>query len=171
MHFDAEFFVALGFMLFVLIMGYLGVHKRIAAELDRRSAQVADELAEARRVRDEAEKLLASYVEKARQAEAEATSIVEQARAEAEAFAQEAAARMQDFVTRRSKQAAAKIALAEAQATAEVRAAAADAAVSAAELVLKETMRGPVSADIIARAIPEAKSRLAVAEQANARLP
>ncbi len=171
MHFDAEFFVALGFLLFVLMMGYLGVHKRITGELDRRTKQVANELAEAKRVRDEAEKLLASYTEKARQAEAEAASIVQQAKAEAEALAQEAAVRMQDFITRRSKQAEAKIALAEAQATAEVRAAAADAAVSAAELVLKETVHGPVSADILARAIPEAKSRLAVAERTNALLP
>jgi F-type H+-transporting ATPase subunit b len=165
MHFDAEFFVALGFLLFVLMLCYLGVHKRIASELDRRTAQVAAELAEAKRLRDEAEKLLASYTEKARQAQAEAASIVQQAKAEAAALAQEAAARMQDFITRRSKHAEARIALAEAEATADVRAAAADVAVNAAELVLKEAVRGPVSADIIARAIPEAKSRLATTER------
>jgi F-type H+-transporting ATPase subunit b len=160
MHFDAEFFVALGFLLFVLLLGYLGVHTRIAAELDRRATQVTNELAEARRLRDEAERVLASFMEKARQAEAEAAAIVQQAKAEAEALAQEAAARMEDFIARKSKQAEAKIALAEAQATADVRAAAADAAVNAAETVLKETVKGPASHHFIARAIPEAKSRL-----------
>jgi len=58
MHFDAEFFVALGFLLFVLLLGYLGVHTRVAAELDRRATQVTNELAEARRLRDEAERVV-----------------------------------------------------------------------------------------------------------------
>jgi F-type H+-transporting ATPase subunit b len=160
MHFDAEFFVALGFLLFVLLLGYLGVHQRIAAELDRRASQVSSELDEAKRLREEAERVLSSFTERARLAEAEAAEIVQQAKTEAEALAKEAAARMEDFISRRSKQAEAKIALAEAQATADVRAAAADAAVGAAEVVLKETVNGSVAADFIARAIPEARNQL-----------
>ena len=49
MHFDASFFVALGFVLFVLLLGYVGVHTKIAGALDGRAKLIADELAEARR--------------------------------------------------------------------------------------------------------------------------
>jgi F-type H+-transporting ATPase subunit b len=160
MHFDAEFFVALGFLLFVVLLGYLGVHNRITAELDRRAARVANELAEAKRLRDEAERVLQSFKDKAQQAEIEAANIVKHAQMEAETLAREAAQRMQDFVARRSEQADAKIAVAETQAAAEVRAAAADAAVAAAELVLKETVKGAVAANYLAQAIPETQRRL-----------
>jgi F-type H+-transporting ATPase subunit b len=160
MHFDAEFFVALGFLLFVILLGYLGVHDRILTELDRRAERVSQELAEAKRLREEAERVLQSFQEKAKQAEIEAANIVTRAKTEAETLAREAAERMQDFITRRSEQADAKIALAETQAAAEVRSAAADAAVAAAERVLKETVRGPAAASYIAEAISDTRRRL-----------
>ena len=160
MHFDAEFFVALGFLLLVLLFGYLGVHSKIAAALDRRGAQVAAELAEAQRLRQEAEKVLASFASKAHEAEAEAEAIIRQAKAEAEALAKEAAARVADFISRRTAQAESKIALAEAQAAAEVRAAAADAAVAAAEIVLKAEVKGSTAAELLASSIDEIGGRL-----------
>ena len=51
MHFDAEFFVAAGFLLFVCLLFYVGVHKTILGGLDARSQRIADELGEARRLR------------------------------------------------------------------------------------------------------------------------
>jgi F-type H+-transporting ATPase subunit b len=160
MHFDAEFFVALGFLLFVILLGYLGVHDRIVTELDRRTERVTNQLAEAKQLREEAERVLQSFQEKAKQAEIEAANIVKLAKLEADTLAREAAERMQDFITRRSEQADAKIALAETQAAAEVRAAAADAAVAAAERVLKETVKGPAADSYIAEAIAETRRRL-----------
>ena len=157
---DAEFFVALGFVLFVVLLGYLGVHKQITTALDNRAAQIAKELAEAKRLRDEAAAVLASFEKKRAEAEAEAQAIIAQARSEAEALAREAADRMADFVARRTKQAESKIALAEAQATSEVRAAAADAAVKAAETVLRAQTTGAVAADLVSKEISALKSRL-----------
>ena len=142
MHFDAEFFVAAGFVVFVMLLGYLGVHRMVTKALDERIKKVEDELAEARRLREEAEAVLASFKKKAGEAEAEAAAIVTSAKAEAENLAKEAAARMADFVSRRQKQAEAKIALAEQQATADVRAAAAEAAVKAAESVIRTETTG-----------------------------
>ena len=69
MHFDAEFYVACGFVLFVLMLGYFGVHRWIAGALDGRTNQIASELAEAKRLREEAESVLASYKQKAADAE------------------------------------------------------------------------------------------------------
>ena len=105
MHFDASFFVAVGFALFVLLLGYAGVHNTIVGALDKRASTVESELAEARRLREEAETLLASYRKKASDAEAEAAAIVETGTRQAEALARETAERMNEFVQRRTKQA------------------------------------------------------------------
>lgn len=160
MHFDAEFFVALGFFCFLGVLGYFGVHSMIAGALDGRAKQIAAELAEAKRLREEAESVLASYKHKAAEAEKEAQSIVAQAREEAEAMAKEAAARMDEFVARRTKQAETKIAMAEAQASSDVRAAAAEAAVRAAESVLKVEAKGQLAGELIAKGIGDIKARL-----------
>lgn len=160
MHFDAEFFVAVGFVLFVCLLFYVGVHKSILGGLDARSKKIADELGEARRLRAEAQALLASFTQKAIAAEAEAAAIVKQAVAEAEAHASEASARIEEFVTRRTAQAQTKIALAEAQATADVRAAAADAAVRASEIVLKAQTVGQAANDLVMQEIAGLSARL-----------
>jgi F-type H+-transporting ATPase subunit b len=67
---------------------------------------------------------------------------------------------MEEFVARRAKMAETKIAQAEAQAIADVRAAAADAAVSAAEKILTESVKGKVADDLLARGISEMKTKL-----------
>ena len=160
MHFDAEFFVAAGFLLFVCLLFYVGVHKTILGGLDARSQRIADELGEAKRLRGEAEALLASFTQKAIAAEAEAAGIIKQAVVEAEAHAKEAAQRIEDFVARRTKQAEAKIAMAETQATADVRAAAAEAAVRASEIVLKAETVGQAASDLVMKEISGLKARL-----------
>ena len=154
-HFDAEFFVACGFLLFVALLGYLGVHRLIAKGLDARITRVKAELAEAERLRREAGDLLASFAAKRKAAEAEAAEIVAQARAEADLLAKEAHARMEDFVARRTRQAQDKIAMAEAQAAADVRAAAADAAVRAASIVLKQDVNSGHGGALVDRSIAD----------------
>ena len=160
MHFDAEFFVAAGFAVFLMVLGYLGVHRKATSALDARIKMVEDELAEAKRLRVEAEAVLASFKKKALEAEAEAASIVTQAKAEADNIAKETAARMADFVERRRKQAETKIAMAEAQATADVRAAAADAAIRAAETVIKQQTTAATAADLVGKGIQDLKRLL-----------
>ena len=120
--------------------------------LDGRAARIKAELDEARRLRDEAQALLAEYQRKRGEAEQEAEAIVAGARDEAERLAAEAKTKVEEFVARRTKMAETKIAQAEAQAVADVRAAAADAAVAAAEKILSETVKGKVADDLIAKA-------------------
>jgi F-type H+-transporting ATPase subunit b len=160
MHFDAEFFVAVAFVLFLCTLGYFGLHTTIIGALDSRRNLIAKELAEAKRLRDEAAAVLASYEKKRAAAEGEAQAIIAQARAEAESMAKEAGERMNEFVARRTKQAEAKIAMAEQQATADVRAAAADAAVKAAETVLRNEVRGQTASDLVMSEITALKGRL-----------
>jgi F-type H+-transporting ATPase subunit b len=160
MHLDAEFWVALGFVIFVIYLGYLGVHRKLNAALDDRAAKISAELAEAKRLRDEASAVLDSYKKKAAAAETEAANIVAQARTEAEMVAKEAEVRMADFVARRTKQAEAKIAMAETQATTDVRAAAAEAAVAIAKGVFKADPQGTGASNLVGQEIDRLRSRL-----------
>ncbi len=156
---NAEMWVAAGFVVFLAILAYLGIHGRLGAALDDRARKVADELAQAKRLHDEAAAVLDSFKRKGAAAEAEAAAIVAQARKEAELMSQEAQARLTEYVTRRTRQAEQKIAMAEIQATADVRAAAADAAVKAAELVLRRDPRGTGVSDLAAREIGRLKAQ------------
>jgi F-type H+-transporting ATPase subunit b len=160
MEFDAEFYVTLGFLVFVCLLGYLGVHRMVLSSLDARGKAVADDLAQAAKLRDEATALLASFEKRAAEAEASAAAIVAEARAQAEQMAKETAERMADFIARRTRQAETKIAMAEAQAAADVRAAAADHAVRAAERVLRDQTQGATGAELVARDISVLKDRL-----------
>jgi F-type H+-transporting ATPase subunit b len=157
---EPEFWVAVAFVIFVGVLIYVGVPKLVTKALDDRAKRVQDELDEARRLKEEAQKLLAEYKAKQRQADDEATAIIAGAKAEAERFAAEAKTKMEEFVARRAKMAETKIAQAEAQAVADVRAAAADAAVSAAEKILTDSVKGKVADDLLARGIGDVKTKL-----------
>jgi F-type H+-transporting ATPase subunit b len=157
MEFNEEFFVALGFILFVLLVAYLGVHTKIAAALDQRAARIKAELAEAERFRAEAAEILASFEKKKAEAEAEAAALVAQAHAEAATIAKEAHERLTEFVERRTKQAEEKIATAEALALLQVRGAAADAAVAAAETVLAGEVKGGFGTELVTKGISDLK--------------
>lgn len=155
-----ETWVAIAFVILMAVFVWLGIHRTVLTALDHRAQRIKAELDDARRLKDEAAKLLADYQARRASAEREAQEIVTNARAEAERIAAEARTRMEDFVVRRTKTAENKIALAEAQALADVRAAAAEAAVAAASTVLSQSVKGQVADDLLARGIAEVKSKL-----------
>jgi len=157
---EAEFWVAVAFFVFVALLGYIGAHRMSLGSLDQRREKIKSELDAARRLREDAEKLLAEYQRKQREAESEAQTIISNAQAEAERIAAEAHARLEELIARRTGIAQTKIAQAEAQALADVRAAAADAAVTAAEKILRKTAKGKVAEDLIAKGIDDIKAKL-----------
>ena len=57
--FNAEFFVALSFLIFLGLAIYLGLPRAVITSLDKRSKDIQDELDEARNLREEAQKILA----------------------------------------------------------------------------------------------------------------
>lgn len=160
MPFEAEFWVAVSFVIFLAVLGYFGVHRMVLDLLDQRSIRIQSDLEEARRLRDEAQAVLAEYQRKRNEAEHEASAIVASARAEAERLAAEAKAKVEEFVARRTKMADLRIAQAETQAIADVRSAAADAAVAAAEKILTETVKGKTADDLIAQGIRDLPAKL-----------
>src|SRR5215212_9851277 len=153
--FEAEFWVAVAFVLFIGVLGYFGVHQLILSSVDQRRGKIKAELDEARRLKEEAQALLAEYQRKQHEAEEEAAGIIAGAKAEADRMVVEANAKMEEFVARRTKMAETKIAQAEAQAISDVRAAAADAAVAAAEKVLTESVKGDVADKLVAKGIED----------------
>ena len=158
--FEAEFWVAVAFVIFVGVLIYYRAHKMAIDAIDARRDRIQAELDEARRLREEAQALLELYRRKQQEAEREAADILAGARAEADRLAVEAAAKMEEVLARRTKMAEAKIDQAETQALADVRAAAAEAAVAAAEVILKETVRGKLADDLLAKGIADLKGKL-----------
>lgn len=157
---SAELWVAVAFLILMGIFGWMGVHRTILKALDNRSNRISDELADARRLKEEAAKLVEEYRARRAAAEREAQDIVASAKADAERIAAETKAKMEDFVARRTKSAETKIALAEAQALADVRAAAADAAVAAASQIMSQTVKGPVADDLLTKGIADVRAKL-----------
>jgi len=158
--FQAEFWVAVAFLLLMGVFRYFGVHRTILQALDHRRDRIKKELDDARRLKEEATKLVAEYRARRASAEREAQEIITNAKVDAERIASEAKAKMEDFVARRTKTAESKIAQAETQAIADVRAAAAEAAVTAASSIMTQSVKGSVADGLIAKGIQDVRSKL-----------
>jgi F-type H+-transporting ATPase subunit b len=158
--YEAEFWVAVAFVVLIAILWKVGAFRTATTALDDRANRIKTELDDARRLKDEAQALLAASERRHSEAEREAQDIIASARADAERVAEEARMKAEEFVARRTKMAETKIAQAESQAVADVRAAAADAAVAASEKILSESVRGKAADDLIAQGISELRSKL-----------
>lgn len=146
-------FVAL--VLFIGLLVYLKVPAAIMGALDSKSQAIAKELHDARKLREEAEALLAEYEAKRAAAEAEAKAIVDSAKEQAALVAEETRASMTAAIKRREQQAEDRIAQAEARAAAEVRAAATDAAINAAEKLIRERLSDKAQSALVAEGVAE----------------
>jgi F-type H+-transporting ATPase subunit b len=160
MLYSPEFWVAISFLVFVGILVKMGVPALVTKALDDRADTVRKELDQARRLREEAQDLLADYQRKQRAADDEAKAIIEEARREAEAMKAESARTLKEQLERRTRLAEEKIARAEAQAVSEVRAAAVDVAMSTAERLISEKLATDGGAELLSRSIRDLKGKL-----------
>ncbi|MFN7104366.1 MAG: F0F1 ATP synthase subunit B [Pseudorhizobium sp.] len=137
---DASFFALVGLILFFVLLAYLKVPGMMGKALDQRADNIRNELADAKRLREEAQHLLAEYQRKRKEAEAEAREIVAAAEREAAMLTEDARQKTEEFVARRNALSEQKIRQAEADAIAAVRSAAVDLAIAAAEkIIVKKT--------------------------------
>ena len=157
---DPTFWVALSLVAFFLLLGYLKIHEKLAEALDNRAGRIREELEEARRLREEAQSILAEYQRKQQDAEHEANEIIRLAKDEAEALAAETRRKLEESLERRTRLAEEKIERAEAQAHDEVRAAAIDAAISAAAQIIEKKITASTSSKLIDESIKGLKDRL-----------
>jgi F-type H+-transporting ATPase subunit b len=154
---DPEFWVLLAMVIFIVVV-WKPARRAIIGTLDERAMRIRGELEEARKLRDEAEQLLADYRQKGREAEADAQAIITHARDEAERIAVQSARDLQQSLERRQRLAEERIAQAEAKALDEIRAAAVDVAIAAAREVIVAELderRGATMLDAAIAALPQ----------------
>ena len=157
---DATFWATVALFIFLAAMVYIKVPGMITKNLDGRADKIRDDLDEARKLREEAQVLLAEYQRKRKEAEKEAEGIVAAAKREADALSLDAARKMEEFVERRTIVAEQKIEQAEAQALTEVRSLAIDVAMEAAEQIIGSKVSGKTASDLISQGIADVKSKL-----------
>ena len=158
--FDATFFVALSFILFVVFVIWAGLPSTIIKSLDDRSEQIKKELDEARILHEEAQKLLATEKRKLEQCDAEVEEILKQASEQAALIAKKSNKLLKEEIQRKQKQADLKIAQARDDAIREVRAKASELSLIIAKEYLKENIDDNVASDLIDKSISDLKDNL-----------
>ena len=131
--YEPEFWVAVSFFIFIGVLVYLGIHKKVASALDARALRISKELEETLRLREEAEKLLTDYRRKLGDVVTEVDNIMALAAKQAETLAEETRQSLKEHVERRIKLAEQKIARAEMEAVRELRNDAVDVAIAAGQ--------------------------------------
>jgi F-type H+-transporting ATPase subunit b len=157
---EAEFWVGVAFLIFIALLVWMKVPGVAVKVLDARAEKIRAELAEAERLRKEAEELLASIRARREAAEKQAAELLASAEVEARQLEAEAHARLEEQIKRRGEIAKAKIAQAETQATAEVKAAAAELAIEAAAAVLTKRAEGMKTDPLVDQAMGDLSVKL-----------
>jgi len=158
--FDATFFVALSFILFVVFVVWAGLPSTIIKSLDNRSKQIKKELDEARILHEEAQKLLATEKRKLEQCDAEVEEILKQASEQAALITEKSNNLLKEEIQRKQKQADLKIAQARDEAIKEVRAKASELSLVIAKEYLKENIDDKIASELIDKSISDLKNNL-----------
>jgi len=156
---DPAFWVGLAFLLVVAFL-FKPVAKGLTATLDERAASIRTQIEEARKLREDAQALLAEYKRKQRDAMAEAEKIIAQARADADRLKVDAEKDLENAIARRQQQALERIAQTEAQAIASVRNTAVDVALAAAEKLIQTSLDPAKKQALADKAIAELPARM-----------
>ena len=156
---NPEFWIAVSFVIAIAILVKLAGGRFIGA-LDAHSARIASQLEEARKLREEAEALLAEQQRKQRDALNEARDIIAHAHSEAERISGEAAAELDRSLRLRELHARETIALSEAKAVTEVRGVVVDIAIEAARRALTSHLDQQRGSALIDSAIADVASQL-----------
>jgi F-type H+-transporting ATPase subunit b len=154
-----ETWLALALLVVVGVLLWKGLAP-IVASLDRRAERIGGAIAEAETLREEAEKMLADYKRRQREALGEAEHILAHARAETERIAVQAGRNLEAQIERHEQLALARIAQAEQAAVAAVRNQAVDLAIAASAVVLRQELDEKRSAELIDRSLAEVASKL-----------
>ena len=154
---EPEFWVAVAFVLFLGVLIYAGAHKKILDALDQRGVRIKAELDEARRLKEEAQKLLADYRRKLGDVVTEVDNIIALAAKQAETLAAETRQSLKEHVDRRIKLAEEKIARAEMEAVREFRSVAVDAAIAAAQNLIGAKLTPDRAEKIVSQSIKALK--------------
>ncbi|WP_374299410.1 F0F1 ATP synthase subunit B [Paracoccus sp. (in: a-proteobacteria)] len=157
---NTNFIVLIAFLVFVGVLVYFKVPAKVGALLDNRAEGIRRDLDEAKRLREEAQEIYASYERRQREVAGQAEQIVANARREAEAAAAKSKADLKTSIERRLKAAEDQIASAENDAVRAVRDRAVQAAVAAASTLLAQQVSAGQRSAGIDDAIEDVARRL-----------
>jgi F-type H+-transporting ATPase subunit b len=156
---DPRFWVAVAFAVFVLL-AFKPLGRALTRMLDARSAQIASELAEARRLREEAQATLQMYRQKQQESLQEAENLLARAKEDAARMGLEAEAELKTAMDKRMKLATDRIAQSEAKALQDVQNHVVDIAIAAARTLIQEHLGRSGGKDLIKQAANELERKL-----------
>ncbi len=157
---DTNFVVLVAFALFVGLLAYVRVDKLLFAALDQRAEKIRSELEEARRLREEAQALLATFERKQARVGGHADAIIAQAKEDAKLAATQAKAELAASMERRIKAAEDQIGSAEKAAVKEVKDRAVSIAVAAARDAIAEGLTDEARNGLVDKSIEEVGGKL-----------
>jgi F-type H+-transporting ATPase subunit b len=157
---NTNFVVTLAFLLFLAVIWYFKVPALLGGLLDKRADGIRADLDAARKLRDEAQAVLATYEAKRREMQVQADLIVAQAKREAEDAATQAKADLAASIKRRLAAAEDQIKSAELSAIRDVRDRAVNVAVAAAGDLIGRNLGAGDKGKLIDDAIGEVAARL-----------
>jgi|TARA_B110000444_G_scaffold104940_1_gene99183 F-type H+-transporting ATPase subunit b len=158
--FDATFFVAVSFLLFVAFVVWIGLPGSILNALDERSANIQKELDEARILHEEAQSLLAKEKRKLEKCDEEVKEILKKASDQAVLLAENSKKTLEEEIQRKQKQADLKISQARDEAIRDVKSKATDLSVIIAKEYLKENIDDKISSELVDKSIEDLKRNL-----------
>ncbi len=157
---NTHWVVMIAFLAFIAVLLKLKVPGKVTALLDERAVGIQSDLDEARKLREEAQGILAEYERKQKEVAEQAKHIVATAKAEAELAAKQAQEDLKTSIARRLAAAEDQIASAQAAAVKEVRDTAATIAVGVAGDVIAKKMTAKDAGSLIDAAIKEVGDKL-----------
>ena len=157
---DSHFWVGVAFVVFMVVLVMVGVHKLVWKTLGDAGAKVRAELDEAEALRQEAQDLLAQIKTQRDAADRHAAEMLVTAQEDAQRLQADAQVKLAEQIQRRGALAEQRIATAEAQAAADVKAVAADLAAQLAEQVLVQRLAGTTTDPLIDGAIGQIAAKL-----------
>lgn len=154
MHFDEGAWVALGFVIFVVLV-WKKAGAALREMLDARADKIRAELEEAEALRKEAKAQLDSFKSLKKEAEEEAKTIIANANAAAKRIRESAAAKAEENIARREAQAAAKIQASETAMVNEIKAKTASLAAQAARHIIAEKLDEKTALKLIDQSVEQ----------------
>ncbi len=147
-------------LVILIALIYRPLSRVIVGALDGHAAKVRAELNEAKRLREEAQSLLARYQRQLASGSDQAQTIVEHARAETERQVERHRAELEASLKRRTEQVMGRIAQEEARALQELRAYAATLAIRTTERLMRERVDGAHAQALLDGAIEQVGRKL-----------
>ena len=148
---EAETWVAIAFILFVIILIRLGWSKIMQA-LDKRAEEIKKELDEARNLREQAQSILADYQRKKRDSEKEIFNITDKAKSDTEKNIKVALQNHKDLLERRKKTAEQKITQAQERAIQEIKDSIVDLSINATKNIIKDNFDNTINKKMVKEA-------------------